>query len=253
MAKKVRGSSRYFFIFIFLLLLLYLIYSGINTALSHISWFKIKVINIKGNENLDKAFLLSLVNDFAGKNLFAINKDDIKTKFINVVRIKDIKVKKYLPNKLTIIIKERKGRFFIKTKDGILLPIDNDKIVLDNDRIYPNEVFPIIDTSLKLDKDIFVGKKVNDVFVDMVFTFADSLDSYDKDFLNTVSEFYKDKNDIVMIDRFNGNKIVFGNGNWKKKLSRFKHLKNILIDENGKKYKVVLKWNNDAVISSEVN
>ncbi len=253
MAKKVRGSSRYFFIFLFMVILLYIAYLGINTALKRISFFNIKTIVIKGNENLDKTFLLSLVSDFAGKNLFSVSKEEIETKYTNVVRVKKIKIKKYLPNKLVIIIYERLGKFFIKTKEGNLLPIDDEKVVLDNDRIYPNEIFPIIDTELSMKKGIEFGKKVKDKFVDEVFVFVDSLNAVDPNFIKNISEFYKEKNDIVMVDRFNGNKIIFGNGNIKKKMLRFEHLKNVLIDEEGKKYRIVLKWNNDAVISSEEN
>ncbi len=252
MRKKRRGYSRYFFITLLIVVLLYISYLILSSSVKKMSLFKIKQIEIVGNRNLNKDFLYSLVKDLIGKNLFVVNSIDIKTKFLNIVRIKDIKVKKYPPSRLVIKIRERFGKFYIKTKEGNLVPIDNEKVVLDNERVYPNEVFPIIDTNLSAKKDIKAGKKIKDKFVDRVFAFADTINSIDKNFIRGISEFYKDKSDIVMIDKDNGNRIVFGKGNLKRKLQRYNHLRGLLVSDK-KSYKVVLKWNNQAVISSEEN
>ena len=249
--RKRRGNSRYVILFLMLTVALYLVYFGINHAIQHISLFKINQITIKGNENLDKSFLLNMVKDFSGENLFSITQNDVKTKYENVIRVKSVKLKKVLPNKLIIQIKERKGEFFVKTQNGLLIPIDNDKMVLDNDRNYPNEILPIIDTQLVLKKNLFYGKPIKDNFVDSIFVMKKKLYEIDKSFISNISEFYLENNDIVMIDKMAGYKLILGKNNLEDKIKRFNFLKlNTQIAAN---QRVILKWNEDIVIQPEAN
>ncbi|MBT7469926.1 MAG: FtsQ-type POTRA domain-containing protein, partial [Candidatus Cloacimonetes bacterium] len=207
MQKKRSGSTRYFFYIILGIIALYTIFFGIRILFLNLDFLTIEKIEFSGNTQLEINFLENLSADFLEKNLFAVSNIDVQKKFENVVRIKKIKSTKIFPNKLKIIIEERIGKFYLKTANGKIIPLDKDKIVLDK----KTENLPII--SLNLDSlNIFIGQKITSTFVDSVFAFENKLSNADADFINNISEFYPHENEIYLIDKNNGNKIIFGNG-----------------------------------------
>ncbi|MDY6915823.1 MAG: FtsQ-type POTRA domain-containing protein [Candidatus Cloacimonadota bacterium] len=223
MNKKRRGYSRFFFLFLLLVLLLVLLFYGVRHLL--ISWniFHIEKIEISGNENLEKDYLMYFAQDFLGKNLFEVSRKEVMQKYGNIVRIKNVNVKRYIPNILKLNFEERKGIFFLKSKEGKLFPIDDDKIVLDSDNFYNSEVLPIVNTQIPLEK-IQVGNTVDDFFVDKIFQLYEKIVEADKNFIDKISEFYIEEEQIVLVEANKGYKIILGENDIKEKLKRFTFL-----------------------------
>ncbi len=249
MVKKKTGSSRYYFLFIFTIALIIAGYSGFRSVITKISLFEIDVIKITGNINLETEFLYNLSKDFIGQNLYAISKKDVLHKYENIVRIQDIKVTRIMPNKLRIKIIEKQGIFYIKTIEGELFPIDKNRIVLDNDNFYSDEILPTIETRIPASELTF-GKKIKNEFVERVFDLHNTIISEDPDFINHISEFYEFDKDIYMIEANTGYRIVFGNNEIEDKLKKFTFLEQNRTFE--KDTIVDLRFNNQLVIRSEV-
>ncbi|MBT3169400.1 MAG: FtsQ-type POTRA domain-containing protein [Candidatus Cloacimonetes bacterium] len=244
MQKKRSGSTRYFFYIILGIIALYTIFFGIRILFLNLDFLTIEKIEFSGNTQLEINFLENLSADFLEKNLFAVSNIDVQKKFENVVRIKKIKSTKIFPNKLKIIIEERIGKFYLKTANGKIIPLDKDKIVLDK----KTENLPII--SLNLDSlNIFIGQKITSTFVDSVFAFENKLSNADADFINNISEFYPHENEIYLIDKNNGNKIIFGNGEIDKKLMRFKYIEENRTFQSGSI--IDLRFKDEVIIKSE--
>jgi cell division septal protein FtsQ len=248
MSKKRRGYSRYFFLFLLIIILLVSAYYGVRSLL--VSWniFQIEKIEISGYENLEKDFLLYFARDFLGKNLFSISQQDVLNKYDNIVRVKSVEMSRHIPNVLKLKFQERKGIFQVKTAEGNLFPIDEEKIVLDNDNFYNSEVLPVIDTNIKT-AEIKIGEVVDDFFVDRILELYEKILAADKNFIDKISEFYLDDNQIVLVESSKGYKIILGEENIASKLKRFSFLEQHRTFEAG--IVVDLQFPNSLIIRTE--
>ncbi|MDP8269508.1 MAG: FtsQ-type POTRA domain-containing protein [Candidatus Tenebribacter davisii] len=246
--KKKSGSSRYFFFFIVLVAMMYGIYFGINSLFMKLDMFRIKSIEIVGNEILETDFLKNICNDFININMYTISKKDVLLKYENIVRIKDIKISKIFPNKLKIIISEKKGEFFIRTENGSFFPIDKDRIVLDNVNFYEDEVLPIIGSKIPDDK-ITIGKIVKDELIEKVFSLKDQFAKVDPNFIDCISEFYLKGENLVLVNANIGYNIVLGDDEIEEKLKKLIFLEQNRIFERGTT--IDLRYKDQLVIRSE--
>lgn len=248
MKKKRSGSSRYFFFFLVLIVLIYGAYIGINSLFTKLDLFKVKTITISGNENLETDFLKNLCNDFINLNLYSISKKDVLKKYENIVRIDGIKVSRIFPNKLKIEINEKKGEFFFRTENGIIFPIDKNRVVLDNVNFYENEVLPVIGTKIP-DDEIIIGQKIENILIEKIFFLRKKFANVDPDFINTISEFYlKDKN-LIFVNANIGYRIVFGDNEIEEKLKKLIFLEQNRTFERGTT--IDLRFKDQLVIRSE--
>jgi cell division septal protein FtsQ len=248
MLKKKTGSSRYFFYFIFSTGIIVAAYFGVKSLIIKMDMFYINKIEISGNINLESEFLQNLSRDFLGQNLYAVSKKDVLQKYENIVRIDDIKVIKVFPDELRIMVKEKRGTFYLKSKEGELFPIDRNRIVLDNKNFYEHEIIPVIETEIPSDNFLF-GEKIENDFVERVFTFYGRLIKTDPEFSNHISEFYEDDGDIIMVETNVGYRIIFGDDEVEEKLKRYVFLEQNRTFEKGTI--VDLRFKNQLVIRSE--
>ena len=248
MGKKRSGSSRYFIFFLVLIVLIYTLYVGINSLFMRLDIFKIKYIKIIGNENLETSFLKNLSNDFINLNLYSISKRDVLMKYENVVRIDDIKVSRIFPNKLKIVISEKKGEFFFRTKNGTIYPIDKNRVVLDYEKCYEHEVLPVIGTKIP-NAEIVPGKKIENILIEEIFSLKEKFADVDPDFINNISEFYIKNENLILVNANIGYRIVLGNDEIEEKLKRFIFLEQNRTFEKGTV--IDLRFKDQLVIRSE--
>jgi len=246
--KKRHGSSRYYFLYIFMIMIMIVIVTGVRMLIIKVSFFEISEIKISGNYNIKEEFLKNLSQDCLGKNLYEISKNEIRSRYENLVRIKNVKVNRIFPDKLKITIFERLGVFYLKTKEGILFPLDIEKIVLDNDNFYSAEILPIIETDL-MNENIVYGEIIEHDFVDRVYDFYEEIKLEDKEFIDKISEFYLENGKFCMIEANIGYKIIFGEDKIKNKLLRFNFLEKNRGFEKGNI--VDLRFDKQLIVSRE--
>ena len=209
----------------------------------------VKSIEISGNENLETVFLKNICNDFINLNLYSISKKDVLKKYKNIIRIDGIKVSRIFPNKLKIEISEKKGEFFFRTESGIIFPIDKYRVVLDNVNFYENEVLPVIGTKIP-DSEIIMGKKVENVLIEEIFSLKKKFASVNPDFINSISEFYLKDENLILVNANIGYRIVLGNNKIEEKLKRLIFLEQNRTFEKGTT--IDLRFKDQLVIRSEV-
>ena len=246
--RKRSGTSRYFVYFIIALTLIFGLIWGVRTIFTKLSFFEIDHIVIKGNENLESEFLENLSRDFMGLNLYDTSKRDILKKYDNIIRIKDISVVRVFPNKIKINIYERTGKFYVKTIEGDIFPIDDERVILDNDAFYANENLPIIDIADSTGI-IVIGENIRNDFVEKTFDFCGEFHQQYPEFINNISEFYKKNGELYIVEANTGYRIVFGDNELSDKIKRFKFLEQNRTFEKGKI--IDLRYKNQLVIRSE--
>ncbi|MDD3052641.1 MAG: FtsQ-type POTRA domain-containing protein, partial [Candidatus Cloacimonetes bacterium] len=240
------GNSRYFAtFFVFLVLAGSLVYLS-KYLLRNIPLFNIRKIEIVGCNNLES--LEDLAEDFIGRNIFEVPNDEIKLRYENIIRIKKVKINKVFPAKVKIEITERIGEFYVRSKEGMLFPIDGDRIVLDTNQFYIKEDLPIIVTDIPYEK-INIAQKLDNELVNEVFELRTLINENIPNFDTKISEYYKKNDRLYFTDIDFGSSIYLGKDDLEDKLKRLKFvLDNRGIPEN----KVIDLQYKDMVVIKDI-
>lgn len=97
--------------------------------------FQITEILVEGNKNISEEQIISFSGLQKGTNLFAISKKSITNKLKENAYIDEVKIKRVLPNKISLIINERKPEYVLQlansyvyiNRKGFVLEISNHK------------------------------------------------------------------------------------------------------------------------------
>ncbi|MCL1827166.1 MAG: FtsQ-type POTRA domain-containing protein [Candidatus Cloacimonetes bacterium] len=219
--SKKRGYGRYILIPICILGVLFSLgYAGYHHFRDH-EIFKVKHVQIRGNELLDTKYLYSIAEAFKGINYFDIDQSDIESRFIANSRIEKVDItKKILQRKVIITVMERKGVFHIIDSVGNYIPIDKERYVLDKADRYLAEDLPLI--NIKIDKNQLVtGNKIDDNRIEHIFDVFDTILEKDKALIADISEFNYKNGELNFIDNKNGCRIILSNANLKDQIGRF--------------------------------
>jgi len=216
---KRRGNKRYYSLFLLAILFsLGVVYSS-SLLLRKVDFFKIKKIEVVGNNNL--VFMEELAAHFIGRNLFEIKKSEVILAYENIPRIKKVRITKSYPSKLKIKITERFGEFFIRTKEGMLFPIDRERIVLDMNQFYLREDLPIIVTDIPY-QELVVGEKLQSGIIEEVFNLHEQICKIIPQMQAKISEYYKKNGDLFFTEIDYGTSIHLGEDELESKIKRLK-------------------------------
>ncbi|MBN1949283.1 MAG: FtsQ-type POTRA domain-containing protein [Candidatus Cloacimonetes bacterium] len=248
MSRKKRGSSRYFVFFLLILAGLWGGWKLLRQLLQSWDLFTIERITLEGNINLDTDFLLNLCSDFIGANLFSVNRDDIRKKFENVIRIRDLKVRKNIPGRIHIRISERQAILLVRSAEGILFPVDEEGVVLDNEKISLTEVLPVVSSKILL-ADLVPGKTFqNDFFAEVIKLYRE-IKEVDPGFFQNISEIYRRSDYIYLVEVNKGYEILFGEGEIAEKVKRYNFVEQNRTFERGSV--VDLRFNQKLIVRPE--
>lgn len=96
--------------------------------------FNIAEIEITNNKKISKDTYISLSGIKYGENIYRINKKDIEEKIKSEnAYVQDVKIKRVLPNKLTIEVQERTATYMIEL-DGTYMYLDNQGYILEKSK-----------------------------------------------------------------------------------------------------------------------
>lgn len=149
--KKKRHSK--FGVWIIITCIFLLIFYLVDTDI-----FIVKNIEVTGNYYLSEKDIISLAGISPGQNIFTINLDKIRTNLLENPHIKDIKIRRSLPNSIIIDIDERNVVAAVPYS-GVYLQIDEDGVVIEVSKEYQDSSMPIL-SGLKV-KNFYVGKKLD--------------------------------------------------------------------------------------------
>jgi cell division protein FtsQ len=220
--KKVRYGKLRLYLLIFLLLS-----AIIFIILFKTNYFGIKSIFVNNNEALSDEEIISYSGIQINENIFRIRLSEVKDKIIKSPFIKDVTIKRKLPNKLVIDVIERKKLAAVLYM-GIYFIIDNEGVILytshDIDDIYVIEGFEfesfIEGESIKVRNEDRFKKAIE---------LCRLLEKSDLSFKPKI--IYNNENIILYINE--NFKIKFGRGeNLSKRFAAFRAIYNDLISKN---------------------
>jgi len=212
--------------------------------------FNISKIEVTGYRFLDEKFLSDIVKDQMGHNLMAISKKDLLKRYSAIKRIQKIKITRVLPSKLKISIVERRSIVYVKTLEGNLYPIDEEKTVLDNHPTSVLEDMPIADTAYQ-NAQMVVGRKLTSKYLENVIWFQKAILGLNPDFEKCISEYYTKDGLLYFVETSTGAKIILGNQDIPSRIRRFMFLK-----ENGSFEKNSIfdfRFQDQVVVKKEVS
>lgn len=113
-----------------LMLLVLILISTLITLCLKLPYFNIETIEISGNVNVSKDQIIEKSNIDLGSNIFYVNFSNSKHQIVKNPYILGVKIKKRLPNKITIEVEERVAVFYGKIQNTFYI-LDNKGILLE--------------------------------------------------------------------------------------------------------------------------
>lgn len=99
--------------------------------------FNIVEIMVEGNHVISKEQIISFSEIEKGTNLFAISKRNVKNRLKEHAYIEDIKIKRVLPNKMKLVVEERKLEYILPLANSYVY-IDRQGFILEISNTQPN-------------------------------------------------------------------------------------------------------------------
>lgn len=211
------------------------------------SFFYISNIEVLGNEQISEEKFILASGIVTGENIFKINLKSAKENIKLHPYVKDVRVKRKLPNKIVIHIEERKEVAVI-THIGSYIYIDNEGIIL-NILSDKKDDKNIIINNLEIEK-AEIGKEIILTHNETRGSILEFIDiSTDLGFKDKFHEIFFGENGDIIIYLESGQEVAFGS------LDEVKYKLNFLqailkeLESNNQKYKAIhLDKGNNAII-----
>ncbi len=142
---------------IILLILIFFIITTIFLLL-YTDFFLIKEIEVIGNDYVQDNEVLRTSNIEIGMNIFKFNSSKIENNILLHSFIKDAKITRYYPDKVSLSIQEREIACIIPFEDGTFLYIDDEGVVMEKNQSLKTYNNPLI-TGLE-EVSFIIGKPI---------------------------------------------------------------------------------------------
>lgn len=247
--RKRRGHSRFIIFFVLILLILgglsWVTYNGLRKA----SWLRIRQISVTGSKNVSVKAIQDLMDGFIGENLVDISSREVKDKLYKIRRVEKAWVIRQFPSTLKIKIAEKQGFLYVKSHEGDLFPITDKGMIMEYAVFPSNEDLPIVHTGYS-SRNMHPGSYVKSEYMKRVIGMQKKIVSTRPEFTKLISEYYLEKDIILIVDAKYGTRILLGEENLDDQLRRY-----AFVQDNGdinRKNIVDLRFENQVVVRPEV-
>lgn len=120
--QKNKRKKRIIWLIVFIAVII-----GVGIYIMRLPYFRIKEIAVNGNKNISKETILKESGLKTGKNIFFINKSQIKSKMKKNPYYKEVDIDRKLPSKISINVTER--------GEKVVLPYGEKYVVLDGEGV----------------------------------------------------------------------------------------------------------------------
>jgi len=201
---------------------------GIYIFVSHSPRFDLTQIDVEGNHKVSAKEILEKAKIELGTNIFRTNLRRIKDHIREDDRIKDVWVKRKLPNRVLIEVEEKKPALWINLPDGLYgLSQDQEIIPLEEEDF--DRDLPIVGglASLsvfeKQNQSVRPYKRWTNMKVKFALDFYNTLLDEDSSFSEIISEISLcDETNLILYLIPRGTEVNMGKGDFKKKSKRLK-------------------------------
>ncbi|WP_050607652.1 cell division protein FtsQ/DivIB [Clostridium niameyense] len=123
-----------------LIIFFILLCSILVTLCLKLSYFNIQNINVQGNKNITSNDIINISRVNLGDNIFYTNSKTVEENVLLNPYIEEVKIKKVIPNKINIIVKEREATFYTKVGKKYLIISQNGCVLEKRNNISKMEV-----------------------------------------------------------------------------------------------------------------
>ena len=117
--------------------------------------FDITGVEVIGNEKISKETILSLSGISLGDNLYRNKKETIQKNIKQEAYIESVEVKRVLPDKIQLQVKERKATFLLEYANSYFY-MDNQGYILEVSSLYFTITFSVISFASKISEKLKV-------------------------------------------------------------------------------------------------
>lgn len=200
------------------LVLLFLWLRGVELFFTESTLFRLKNLDITGNEGLSQDEVLKLADLRLKQNIFKIDLGDIERKIEKDQRVKSVETYRILPNQVAIRIEEKKPDLILNLSPELCgLSSEGEIIPLREGKAYD---LPIIN-GIKF-RSFKPYSRAEEPKIEEALAFYKAVREKLPEFLDQISEIdLEDKDNLVVILVKSGARIFFGTGDFQKKIERF--------------------------------
>lgn len=144
--------------------------------------FTLRDIRVEGNVYLTKEDIMRASGLYLGEPLFQLQTDVVTRRLMQDLRIEEAVVRRSLPDKLDMIIKERKPVATVACEYGYL-DLDRNGKIIDGYQSLKSMEIPMI-TGISV-RDVYIGDDIKDEYVKKIILFLQRLD---EESLSQISE-----------------------------------------------------------------
>jgi cell division septal protein FtsQ len=200
---------------------------GIYIFMSHSPEFNLTRIDVKGNHKVSEEEILERAEIQVGTNIFRLDLGRVEDSIREDKRIKEVWVKRKLPNWISIEVEEKKPALWINLPDGLYgLSQDQEIIPLeeeDFDRDLPVITGLTSSYSGKQNQSIKIYEPWSSMRAKFALDFYKILLEEDSSFTEIISEInLSDETNLILYLIPRGIQVNMGKGSYKKKLERMK-------------------------------
>jgi cell division protein FtsQ len=201
---------------------------GIYIFVSHSPRFNLTRIDIEGNHKVSGEEILEKAKIELGTNIFHMDLRRIKDHIREDDRIKDVRVRRKLPNRVLIEVEEKKPALWINLPDG-LCGLSQDQEIIPLEKEDCDRDLPVV-TGLaslsvfgKQNQSVMPYKRWPNMKAKFALDFYNTLLDEDSSFSEIISEISLcDETNLILYLIPRGTEINMGKGGLKKKLKRLK-------------------------------
>ena len=144
--------------------------------------FTLRDIRLEGSAYLTKEDIMRISGLYMGEPLFQLQTDVVTKRLLQDLRIEEAVVRRSLPDKLDMIIKERKPVATVACEYGYL-DLDRNGKIIDGYQSLKSMEIPMI-TGISV-RDVYIGDDIKDEYVKKIILFLQRLD---EESLSQISE-----------------------------------------------------------------
>ena len=224
------------------------VYGFINRSLDSSqfdNYLKIKSVKVKGNNFVAEEELAEEIKEIRNHNILRIDMNDFVSRIRKHRWIKDVSVRRELPDTLLVEISERtpalyvnnKGTLYLADEDGVIIDSNKTDNLLDLPVVYGVDLPGNIARNSDPVKDLLPAIEVKKEIASLPWIALSS----------TGIEVYR-KNQIVL--HLKGYKIKLGRGDYQQKLLRFQEIAGNLQDKGISYKEVDLRFGNEVIVKT---
>jgi cell division protein FtsQ len=216
-------------------ILLVLMSSGTYIYVSHSSRFNLAQIDIQGNHKIGETEILEKAQIKLGPNIFRMDLGRVQQLIREDKRIKDVRVKRELPNRILIEVEEKKPALWVNLPEGLyglsqdqeIIPLEKEDFEHDLPVVTGLASLPVSGKQNQRPYEWWANRNAKSA-LDLYKTLVE----VDSSFLEIISEInLSDENNLIFYLIPYGTQVSMGKGSFKKKLRRVK----AILDYEGKR------------------